>query len=166
MLSFNAIRNGSRPKTGPHFTGTLAAFDPGETTGVVTFHATLDDAQLINRHQLRTWPLEECVKSVSLFLDAVKPDAVVFESYRVYGWKTDQHSFSEVPTIQVIGSIKTLLIQRGIPYFTQSAQQAKQFVTDEKLEAWGYWHSGLKHARDATRHACYFLLFGPPKSGK
>jgi hypothetical protein len=39
------------------------------------------------------------------------------------------------------------------------AHQAKGFVTDEKLKAWGFYQKGVRHARDSIRHACYFLLF-------
>jgi hypothetical protein len=33
---------------------------------------------------------------------------------------------------------------------------AKTFATDDKLEAWGFWKRGQKHARDAIRHAVYW----------
>lgn len=41
----------------------------------------------------------------------------------------------------------------------QMAAQAKGFVDDDKLKAWGFWIKGKKHARDAIRHGVYYLLF-------
>jgi hypothetical protein len=85
------------------------------------------------------------------------------ESYQVYDWKKDEHSFSQVPTLQVIGCIKTICKILHIPYYSQTAQVAKHFCTDEKLEQWGMWKRGERHARDAIRHGCYWLLFGKPQ---
>lgn len=161
--SFNMIRsmlNKQKPET--KFEGTLLALDPGETTGVACFGCD-EEATLVYGNQIKTWPLELGVANFTKLMDDLKPDCVVFESYQVYEWKTDTHSWSQIPTVQVIGMIKTILIQRDIPYHTQTAQVAKQFCNDEKLEQWGYWLSGLRHARDAIRHGCYFLLFGPKK---
>jgi len=39
---------------------------------------------------------------------------------------------------------------------------AKTFANDDKLEAWGFWRKGQKHARDAIRHGIYFYCT-PPK---
>lgn len=141
---------------------TLVSLDPGETTGV----AVWEKGKLTHQFQVKTWPMVECVRSLRHIIDVHKPKRVVFESYQVYDWKTEDHSWSQIPTVQVIGSIQTLLILNDIPYFTQTAQVAKQFVTDEKLEQWGFWFKGIRHARDAIRHGVYFLLFGPSEPKK
>lgn len=164
-LTFNQIRqalNKQRPET--QFEGVILALDPGETTGVAAFTCTADEAVLTHASQIKTWPLEIGVKTLEDLIKAVKPDRVVFESYQVYEWKSESHSWSQIPTVQVIGMIKVLLIMHGIDYTTQTAQAAKNFCTDKKLEEWGFWQQGLRHARDACRHACYFLLFGPSKN--
>jgi hypothetical protein len=88
----------------------------------------------------------------------------VFENYQIYEWKNADHSWSQVPTIQIIGCIKTLCKQHKISYSSQTAQVAKQFCTDEKLQQWGYYKAGMRHGRDAIRHGCYFLLFRPQKA--
>jgi hypothetical protein len=144
--------------------GRLATFDPGETTGFSYWEVTDEGPVLKIAKQLKTWPEEDTVQQFEQTLSAFKPTLVVFEAYRVYGWKTDQHSFSDVPTIQIIGILKCLCIQKNISYLSQTAQVAKQFTTDEKLEQWGFYQKGERHSRDAMRHACYFLLFGPKKS--
>lgn len=164
MIPFKHVRkvlNEENPSS--KFEGRLLALDPGETTGVAGFTADAEEAVLTYANQIKTWPLEVGVSQLTKLLDSQTPDVVVFESYQVYEWKTSEHSWSQIPTVQVIGAVKTLLIQRDIPYYTQTAQVAKKFVDDEKLEKWGFWHKGMRHARDATRHGCYFLLFGPKK---
>lgn len=162
MMSFDQIRQ-SHQRDWParkRFEGNILAFDPGETTGICQFSATPDSVSLINQVQQKTWPLNNAVRHFETIVKYVKPKIVVFERYGVYHWKTDQHAGSEVPTLQVIGCLKTICIQNQINFFSQTAQIAKQFCTDEKLKAWGFDPEGKRHARDATRHACYYLLFG------
>lgn len=146
------------------FIGRLLALDPGETTGWSLFNAAQDDVQLLDAGQLKTWPMEDAVQNFTKHLNEHHPTRVIYEQYRVYEWKTDDHAWSQVPTLRIIGCLETLCIQKKIPFSHQTAQQAKNFCTDEKLEAWGYYIKGQKHARDSIRHGCYFLLFGPSKS--
>src|SRR5688572_13508130 len=134
MMTFNQIRSQAPYK---QFRGTVLSFDPGETTGMACFVAG-EEVQLAASKQLKTWPLQDAIPTLSHVLTNYKPTIVVFELYRVYNWKTDQHANSEVPTLQVIGCLKTLCILQGLPFIAQQAQIAKQFVTDEKLERWGY----------------------------
>lgn len=143
------------------FRGTVLALDPGETMGCAIFHRTAEETRF-RAGQIKMWPLEEITNFTNL-LNLCNPDHIVFESYHIYGWKSDEHRFSEVGTIQIIGAIKTLAILRGIPYSSQTAQIGKGFCTDDKLEKWGLWLEGLKHARDAARHGVHFLIFGAPK---
>lgn len=138
--------------------------DPGETTGVATFVVDDTDVHIEQVGQIKTWPLEEGVGNLTTYFNAHPPTIVVHESYQVYAWKKDEHTFSDVPTIQVIGAIKALLIQRTVPYVAQTAQIAKAFTTDDKLRSWDMWYEGLRHGRDAIRHGVYFLMFGPPKA--
>lgn len=142
--------------------GILIALDPGQTTGVAVF----EDGKLKDQLQVKTWPLTECINNLKPIFDVHKPKRVVYEAYLVYEWKQEDHVWSQIPTVQVIGCIQTLLILADIPHFTQTAQVAKQFVTDQRLEEWGMWFTGIKHARDAIRHGLYFLLFGPSKPKK
>ncbi len=161
MMPFEQIFRSSPNKS---WRGRLSTFDPGETTGFSHWDVTDDGPKLLSAKQLKTWPEEDAVHQFTDNLLAYKPSLVVFEAYRVYGWKTDQHSFSDVPTIQIIGILKCLCIQNNLPWFSQTAQIAKQFCTDQKLEEWGFWQKGERHSRDAIRHAAYFILFGPKKS--
>ena len=135
----------------------LLALDPGETTGCCVFV----DGNVSEFRQLATvnkktrgyeWSM------IEEFIDEINPDAVIIENYRIYAHKLEQHSSSDVPTLQLIGAIKYMLHKRNIPYKLQMAQQAKGFVTDDKLKMWGMWDVGHKHARDACRHCVYYLV--------
>lgn len=159
-LSFDEMRVRSQ-KPEKRWQGTLLSLDPGHTTGYAVWKSNLDHVDLIEAGQIKTW--EEDL-NYNLYQDLItkhKPQHAVFESYQVYEWKSQDHSWSQVPTIQVIGAIKVINMQHGITYSSQTAQVAKQFCTDERLTDWGYYKPGLKHARDAIRHGCYYLLFRP-----
>ncbi len=142
------------------FTGVVLALDPGETTGWAKFSATPEQAVLEDYGQTKTWPIVDGVSGISELLQQHTPTILVIESYRVYEWKVEDHSWSSVPTLQLIGCIKTLSIQHNKPVYEQTAQIAKNFCTDERLKLWGMYPKGLRHARDAIRHGIYYLLFG------
>jgi hypothetical protein len=150
------------------FKGKILALDPGETTGWCTLELKASDSPLASRAEVRphycagqivTNPIEQATPLLTKLFEEQKPDHIVCEDYRVYSWKTKSHSWEELHTPQLIGSIRTLAQQLNIPISFEMAQQPKQFVTDEKLKEWGIYHRGMKHARDAQRHAIYFLLF-------
>jgi len=147
------------------FTGRLITFDPGETTGVSIW----DNQQLVDCTQLRTKTVVEALPVMERFFDtyALRRQwnvVVVMEEYRIYGWKTEQHAWQTVHTIQFIGCIMTLCLQREIPFVFQGAGIAKKFCTDEKLKDWGFYERGQRHARDAIRHGAYYLCFGKPRA--
>lgn len=141
------------------FEGTLLCLDPGETTGYGIFH----NLKLVEAGQAATKPIETGANWLQNILKTAKPEIVIFESYRVYAWKTDQHTYNDLHTSQFIGTIKTLCGFEGIPYHEQTAQIAKAFCTDDKLELWKMYKKGQKHCRDAVRHGCYYL-FHPPRT--
>lgn len=148
-------------KIGKHdFTGTLLWYDPGETTGYSVFRRNSEQTFLCEQGQLTTWPIELSVMNFTESFRRFQLTKVGFESYHIYNWKLNQHSFQEVPTLQIIGCLKTLCIQKMLPYESQNAQTGKGFCTDDKLKYWGIYDPSQKHARDATRHACHYLLFG------
>lgn len=131
----------------------LLCLDPGETTGWAVF----ENGELTKQGQTRTvddwWAIHNLVKEIN-------PSHVVFENYRVYAHKLERHSNSEVFTLRLVGVIEYLCdVYLGIPRMDQMAHQAKGFVTDEKLKAWGMYSKGQRHARDAVRHGVYYLLF-------
>jgi hypothetical protein len=151
----------NREKKITPFRGTILALDPGETTGYAVFYGdgvAAYDWEIID--QVKTWPEIDAVRSLSLLLDQIKPNLVVAEQYRVYDWKSDDHKWSAVNTVQVIGCVWTLCVQRAIPLVWQSAQNAKGFWTDDRLKEYNLYQAGVRHGRDATRHALQYLCFG------
>jgi len=139
----------------------VLAFDPGETVGWAFFRKGV----LHSSGQIRTteYTWEQLVELRDLIYRK-GPDKIVYEVYRIYQWKTDTHAWSEVHTAQIIGIIRFLSLQANIIPKGQTAQEAKQFCTDEKLEAWGMEAVGERHARDAIRHGAYFYIFHPPEN--
>ena len=149
----------TKSRSQPPMYDRVLALDPGETTGWCTY---IKDAQpSFQLSQYKTWPLEDHWLQFITKIHDFAPQALVFESYNIYEWKADEHKRSNVPTLQVIGALKGAAIERRLPWFTQTPQNAKAFVTDDKLRQWGLWVPAVKHGRDAARHAVYFLLFGP-----
>jgi len=143
----------------------VLALDPGETTGVAHF----EYGMLVSSSQIATKTIAEGLTNLKRVIDTAfgsldHLSAIVVEDYRVYAWKAKQHIGDSLHTARLIGAIEVLALQYDVPLFKQSAQIAKQFVTEVKLHEWGFYQKGLPHARDAIRHAAYFTLFGPPKS--
>lgn len=156
----------------------ILSLDPGETTGFAIWKKQdwlLDEGGnptvkeplhcISFCGQLNTKTIREGFKSFGGLISTYRPDLIVIEDYRVYGWKTEEHAWSNVHTIQLIGMIKGFCVQTpGTPFVLQSAQVAKQFCTDDKLEQWDYWKVGMRHGRDAIRHGAYYILFGSQKN--
>ena len=145
------------------FEGTITALDPGETTGLTQITKYQDKMVLRFLEQIPSWPLEDFIRAchTERYFSVSR---VVYEAYHVYSWRLDEHRFSEVPTIQIIGAIKVLCIQQGTPYSPQTAQVGKGFFTDDRLKALDMYFPGKPHARDSLRHAAQFLTFGAPAS--
>lgn len=160
------VHQSQPPKSGK-FIGRVLALDPGETTGWSIWDSHDQGTKYVMEAsgQLETWDKQEhnikpCVYNFKDLLRECQPDHVVMERYAVYEWKTDSHAWSDVPTLRIIGSMETRLIDNNISYHMQTAQAAKNFVTDDKLREWDFWKKGERHARDSMRHALFFLLFG------
>jgi len=130
------------------------ALDPGETTGWAYFEA----GELVDCGQAYTPKVELIVPVLERFTF----DALVIEGYRIYSHKIAEHVGSSVYTLQLIGAVELwrALVAPSSIAVTQYASQAKPFVTDDRLRAWGMYQRGAKHARDAIRHGCYYLVFG------
>lgn len=169
LKDFSTFRvNAMRAKNVVPYDGLLLALDPGETTGWSLWKSTKDEVELLECGQVKTWDLPDAIESFDRLINKLLFThnsggwniRVVFELYSVYEWKSQDHSWSEVPTIQVIGCLRTLLIKNEVPYSSQTAQIAKNFMTDNKLKSWGLWQEGQRHARDSIRHGAYYLCFG------
>ncbi len=141
-------------------TYTTLCFDPGHTTGWAAFNKF----DLISSGEISTQSIEEATHGVELLISEYQPDMIVIEDYRVYKWRTKHHAGSDMLTTRVIGCIETLALISQVPdVIKQPAHVAKGFCNDKRLREWNIYKKGEKHARDAIRHGCYYLLFGPLK---
>ena len=157
LVSTSREQKGLSPIVG---TEKLLCFDPGHTTGFAFFKGI----RLVNADDFDTREVDVSVKGIQSLMDLYEPDTVVVEDYRVYKWRAKHHAGSNLLTARVIGRIETLTYMRlATDVFKQPAHIAKGFCTDTKLKHWGFYRRGSRHARDAIRHGCYFLLFGPIK---
>lgn len=133
----------------------ILCFDPGKTTGWALF----ENKGLVASGQILTPTVEAATAEVKHLLYKYAPDQIVYEDYRVYKQHKDRHVGSEMTTTRIIGCIETLAAMSFIPIHKQMASTAKVFCTDEKLRHWGFYKAGLRHARDAIRHGCFYILF-------
>lgn len=132
----------------------LLVLDPGHTTGWALFLNGRLAAQGQALTEAKGW------QEIDDLFEYAFPTMVLYENYRVYAHKLERHSNSEVYTLRLVGVIEYLSeVKYKVPFYNQMAHQAKGFVSDDKLKAWGMYKPGMKHARDAVRHGCYFLLF-------
>lgn len=135
----------------------VLAFDPGETIGWSVF----EGPNMVDCGQIKTKEFKRTqIKQLKDLFRIHQPDIMVFETYAVYSWKTDDHTWSEIHTAQIIGILRWFSMIYDVPYTKQTAQIAKGFCTDEKLKDWKLWQRGERHSRDSIRHAVYWLLFG------
>lgn len=141
----------------------MLCIDPGNTTGTCLFvKGQLESwAQLVTIQE--TLGENGCKSQIAWeglidYIKQIKPTLIVCENYRVYSHKLERHTFSEVPTLRLIGGIDLLAYQLGVPIRYQMAASAKGFANDERLKAWGLWQEGMRHSRDAIRHGIYYLI--------
>lgn len=155
------------------FPGYVLALDPGETTGWALFH----DYRLLNAGQIPTGSVRLAYLNLYDLMLKTKTDEcqipspakirdyplsqqlhIAIEDYRVYGHKTDDHAWSSVHTIKVVGLAELCAMLQGLPFTLRMAQHAKGFATDERLKQWNMWVKGQRHARDAVRHGALYII--------
>ena len=135
--------------------GKVVGIDPGETTGVAIFL----DSTFVSCEQLKTKEMPLAAATMEQYLRYNKPDVIVMEAYRIYNWKTRSHANSDVHTLRLIGAIQYIAFLMEVPVVFQGAGEGKGFCTNEKLEEWGFYSAAKRHAMDALRHICHYLLF-------
>ena len=155
-MDFAELATKLHEQKGTPIPGMTLCFDPGHTTGWALFGLM----NLFGSGEVDTSDIATATKHIAeLFKTAVTH--VVIEDYRIYRWRREQHVGSDMLTTRVIGCIETICVMEGITnIIKQPAHTAKGFCTDKKLKEWGFYKPGKKHARDAIRHGCYFLLHG------
>jgi len=136
---------------------TILVLDPGHTTGYAIFKGLT----LLEKDHITTYVSDKDTYYYEKLDNLIEQvNFVVIENYRVYGEKRDQHVASDVPTLQIIGAVKYMCYLQQKSRYLQMAGDVKGFWTNEKLLKWGIVEPGVnKHALDAVRHGCHFLVF-------
>ena len=143
----------------------LLSIDPGETTGWAMFIAgTLYESGQVGCETFNeaTATVESHGKFFHQLIVESSPSIVVVEDYRIYAQKTNFHTWNALHTPRLIGAMQVLCAIHDIPLTLQMAS-SKQFCTNEKLKKWGFYSQANRHAMDAVRHGCYWLLFNKLK---
>jgi hypothetical protein len=79
--------------------------------------------------------------------------AVVIEDFQLNTHVRGEELLSPVRLAAMIRYASHLRRLGDARVILQHRQIAKTTATDERLQAWGLYHKGEEHARDATRHA-------------
>lgn len=109
------------------------------------------------------------------FIEAMEPDYVVMEGYRLYnhkGMKASTQANSELETPQLIGVLKVACLENHIPFHVQYATEVKARWSDNVLVNIGILErkagnrlyfdgeATSNHKRDALRHALHYWKYG------
>lgn len=138
----------------------LLGIDPGETTGWCIIESKNYTLAESGQFKSSFKNLEYIIGQAAAF-----GATAIVESYRLYPWKLQDQTWSDLYTPRLIGTIEYLLYEWEIPVIFQTAQQGKSFCSNDRLKEWGLYKSSIKgvsqkHANDSCRHPASYLLFG------
>ncbi|QHB37491.1 RuvC-like resolvase [Mycobacterium phage Onyinye] len=163
---------------------TVIALDPGGTTGwsLISVHPealTTPDASILDNIFVHQHGQVDCgshrgnlgtslhsgistdgefsgVYDLAKFIHSWPCAAVVIEDFVLRTQRMDRDLLSPVRVTSAVGYS---LWRKGRDYHVQSPADAKRTCTDERLKEWKMYdpYGGLRHARDADRHAILFL---------
>jgi hypothetical protein len=96
------------------------------------------------------------VYDLTKFIESWPVAAVVIEDFTLRQMRMDRDLLSPVRITAALGYNIWIA---GRDYHVQTPADAKTTCTDERLKIWGVYDNsgGLRHARDADRHAILFL---------
>lgn len=103
---------------------------------------------------------DECIKQLE-FLEG--QEAIVLEDWRLYADKANTMIGSDMPTCQLIGVIKYLAKQRGIPILMQGAGLRKPIegvLRNKGIQLYSRKLQLSDHVQDAELHGWTFLWNG------
>ena len=126
--------------------------DPGESTGFVVVTAALGSrTATVNEHGvLRLW------HGLGTLAKRTRPDVIIYERWRLYPWTAKSLTWSELPSVQVIGVLKFVAEMLQVPCIGQNASFRKNY----KLSKSRFKQVDNKHARDALQHVLAFIQSG------
>ena len=136
----------------------ILAIDPGKTTGIVVCQTAKEmiDGKL---------PFGVMIAEDLLWEDRFllreyirTSDIVICESFNLYpgAAQGQAHIRSDFPSIQVIGLIQAYMyeLNKGEPIMQMPSMRKRSLILPEHQAAL----KGLKHARDAYKHARYYIV--------
>ena len=131
----------------------LLAIDPGKLTGMVS--VDLSTNQLNSSAEIDSW--YSVCNTVENVLSEYPDTIVVIERFTISKRTIEKTRQSE--PIDIIGAVKYLCLKyQGKEPVQQTATDAKNFSTNDKLHNAGFWHKGGEgHANDAARHALLYV---------
>ena len=169
-LSLRTSRPAPKPsKDLPSDVLPIFACDPGGTTGwsLMLLPALLNGNPIFNYPQevvvaakKRWWHGEiNCyeedygVYQLIKILEQWPSAAVIFEDFFVRQMAVD------LSPIRIISKVEYYLWTQGRRMLKQQAGHAKPAISNERMKVWGIYTSehALQHARDADRHAFFFM---------
>lgn len=106
-------------------------------------------------------------------------DVLVIEEFRLYPWLAQQQSYSDFPTVQLIGALKLLWATNGgrdwdgeRPVCTLAMQPAtikaptRNVLRGRKIKSVAKREKAGGHCADAELHGHFYVLRGAKKAGK
>jgi hypothetical protein len=156
-------------RVGPQWDGlpfSVAAFDPGGTTGVAIARWQPDDPdeQLTSLKQIGffRYHLGPALHHLDLWLLLCSSDFtdVVWESFEFRQHITKDYAKTGVELIsrEYIGVLKLFCELHQVRSHSRNVSSAKRFIDDAKIKQLGLWLPGMPHAMDATRHLLRYLV--------
>lgn len=140
---------------------TIIGIDPGATCGVCAVGVSDRKVGLYSDscenlyYRLEDWP------------DGYV--TLVVERFILYPNRAQGQAMADLETPEIIGVLKFIAARRGWNIYLQTAAQVKPWATDETVTTMPWWSIGpeqwksaSRHARDAARHAAYFINFTLP----
>jgi hypothetical protein len=137
----------------------IVGIDPGPVVGIVRLHLAIQPAAsstLLCAEALQVTP----GVAVSMLDVLIQGDeaAVAVERF-VIGPRSARSSTPAggAAAREVITRVADWVYWRGLPYWSRSAAEVKPWATDTRLAAAGLMEPtvGMRHARDAGRHALF-----------
>lgn len=132
---------------------TILSIDPGNVTGVATYHRGSVETRELPKGET----YEYVTDLVDYHYDNFSAIEVVAERF-VISQRTIR-SERQGDALDILGYLDGLCYLKQVPLTLQTAAQAKSFATDDKLRRLG-WYQKTKdgHANDACRHLLVYLV--------
>lgn len=138
----------------------IAAFDPGETTGVVV--AEWQSGRDFHLLLTGVIPWNERFFQTKYILRQYRPDFIVVESFRLYRHKAESQIGKDFPSAQMIGIICAYAYDtvglEGIRLQPASVRSSVKVLDDHKRMV-----GASPHIQDAYRHLRYYIIVSLPK---